>query len=317
MAMKRILTALLALSMLLALFACGKTVDADGTPTSTDADIITSGFTRTQSETQQDELPGTQTLTTASSDTSAPTDASGNTLTVTATTAVSGISGVSGGTSSATTKPAVNAPVNGSVAEIVKFYNTVANATKAQKNFSVRKNEKLDCHVTEGALTILDGAISSLRKDNPNMTETFKNGKGTINPDRTPQSFLPPDNKTYMSRLQPEWVKSATCKVKGKGWEIKLVLKTETVPAKTGVPKQHQSCMETLDVDWNDLPVTVLDSTTATNYDATITALVDPGGQILDELHIYEPVKVQGQVQVLVPLDMTVEGYWKQDIWFS
>ncbi|MDR1465461.1 MAG: hypothetical protein LBJ11_09210 [Oscillospiraceae bacterium] len=213
-----------------------------------------------------------------------------------------------------TTKP----PIPPTKAAVVEYYNKVANESKAQKNFSVKKIEKLDCHLTGGSLpgpilNLVDGQLDMLRK-NANVQETFKNGKGTQNAGRTPQGFLPPGDQPYMSKLKPEWAKSAACADKGSYWEIKIVLLEETVLAKSEPPVKTDSCMDTLDVDWNDLGFSVSDDTTSTVHDATITAKINPvTGRIL-ELHIYEPVKVQGKISII---KVIVEGYWKQDIWFT
>jgi len=217
---------------------------------------------------------------------------------------------------SETTEPETPEVPTGAAA-IVKFYNEAANNTKNQKNFTAVKSDKLDCHMTEGFLSILDGILNDLRKDVPNLKEVFVNGKGTLGASGggTPQSFLPVEKQPYMSKLQASWVKSASCTQNADGtFTIKLALKDETFAAKTEDPKQHHSCMDTLDVDWNGLPVTINDDAVGYISKATITATVSKDGKLLSELHIYEPVTVRGTVRLLGKF--AVEGYWKQDILF-
>jgi len=216
-----------------------------------------------------------------------------------------------------TAEEAVTVPQG--TAAIVAFYNEAANNTKSHKKFTAQKYEKLDCNITEGFLTIVNGALNDLRKEETKK-ETFVNGKGTINTNETTKKFLPPGpgEFSYMSALQPGWVKSASCTQNADGtFTVKLTLKEETFLAKSENPTHHISCMDVLDVDWNGLPFKVHDETKGRNYDATINATVTKDGTLLQELHIYEPVEVKGQVQVLIWANITVAGYWKQDIQFT
>ncbi len=318
MPMKRFLACCLALLFLLPLAACGADPADSSTapPTETEYDYDANNTDPAESTDSAvvTELP-------SGSETGTET----GTATGTETSALSGVTGTaaaSGATAAPTTTAAAQGPkvpVGGTKQEIVKFYNTVANNTKAQKDFSVRKDEKLDCAVTEGALQVIDSLLDDLlRKDEKNITETFRNGKGTKDTNRTPAKFLPVGDKSYMSKLDPAWVKSASCVKKGSGWEIKITMVDETVLAKGGVPYKHDSCMDTLDIDWkNDVPFEVEDSSTSTISKATISAIVNPGGALLDELHIYEPVEVRGRIKVGLWAKLVVAGYWKQDIWFS
>jgi len=286
--MKRILVFLLALCTIAAFTACTKTPDIEPTdPVFNPEDYSTTAPVETDPPVDE---PG----------------ASGPSL---------ALPGTDDGTE--TTEPeAIEVPQG--TAAIVKFYNDAANNTKNQKNFTAVKSEKLDCHMTEGFLSILDGVLNDLRKDVPNLKEVFVNGKGTLGASGggTPQSFLPVEKQPYMSKLQASWVKSASCTQNNDGtFTVKFTLKEETFLAISEDPKQHHSCMDTLNVDWNGLPVTVNDDTLGRIHDATISATISKDGKLLNELHIYEPVEVKGSVKIFGK--MTVEGYWKQDIQFT
>ena len=318
--------ALLALFGLLSLAACKPADDpagvstteapASSTPEDTSLDSL-----ETESTAELPSETGAPEDTEAETETGETTEPGSETATATETgTLTTTATGQSqtGAATVPTTAAASKFPINGTKAEIVKYYNTVANNTKSQKNFSARKDEKLDCAISEGFLTVVDGLLDDLlRKDNKNITETFRNGKGTQEVGRTTPQFLPVEGQTYMSKLDPAWVKSATCKAKGNGCEIVIVLNDESFLAKSEDAVRHHSCMDTLDIDWNDVPFNVEDTTMGTVSNATITAQVNANGEVLDELHIYEPVEVRGRIQVVIWAKLVVSGYWKQDIWFT
>jgi len=305
--MKRALALLTALLLLGAFASCGKPAD----DTTTAAPAIGGEYTT------RAPAPPEETTEATGEDTTLPAEETTLEAETTSEEAQSTLEGETTAVTTTTAKaPDIAAPTG--TAAIVKFYNEAANNAKKQKNFSVNKSDKLECHITEGFLTIVDGALNDLRKDSPNQQETFKGGKGTLNTGRTPNSFLPVENQPYMSQLQAGWVKSATCVKNGNGaFTVKLTLNTETVLAKSEDARQHHSCMDTLNVDWNNLGFEVEDSTTATMHDATITATVTPDGKLLQELHIYEPVTVKGRIRILAWFNLTVDGYWKQDITFT
>ena len=302
--MKKLLAALLALLTMAAfLTSCGKTKVPDVTPTTP-----VNGVEETE--------PDDESLTSETDPTEEPSTAEGETTTLPDGTTLPGETTLpDGSTAAATTQAAVATPAT--VAEIVSFYNNAANNTKAQQNFTADLHNVLECHITEGILSIVDSALNDLR-ENTTIKEVYKNGKPTKDPKNTVKATLPVKGQAYMSRLQPQWVKSATCTKNADGtFTIKIAMKEETFKAKSEDPKQHHSCMDTLDVDWNGLPFDVHDDTMGRIHDATITAKVAKDGQLLKELHIYEPVEVKGQVKVLVWAKITVEGFWKQDIIFS
>ncbi len=230
------------------------------------------------------------------------------------------------------------APVNGSVAEILTFYNAAANNTKQQKNFTVVTKGKLDCKIKELITTnklVISGAnklLESLFKDEE-FTETFKDGKGTQRTDKTPNTYLPVKNQDYMSKLTPADVLSASCTPKGDGWEVKIVIKEETVSPITP-PPMHYKGMDTMDKEINlaDLPngITIHEDAKATylvpdksqmsgaGRDYSVRGIVNKNGT-LDEYSFYEPLLLFGQAQMYVPiwLDVSIEGYFISDITFT
>ncbi|MCL2106339.1 MAG: hypothetical protein FWH26_04665 [Oscillospiraceae bacterium] len=305
---RRGIAILLACMLLFTLGACGKPAEPAAAQSSTlngETETIDRGTTTEAAGTSAPEESESATV---------PEDESSAGAEESATETTTGSDGEA--TTTLTTTAAVKAPVGGSAADIVKFYNTAANNTKAQKNFTAVRSNKLDCNMTEGFLSILNPVLNDLREDNPNVKEVFVNGKPTIDSSTSVNAFLPVKNQPYMSKLEVRALKSASCAKNSDGtFTVKLAFKEESFPALTGDGVLHHAAMDTLEVDWAGLPVTVNPETTARIHDATITAIVTADGQLLKELHIYEPVEVKGTVRIFGKL--TVEGYWKQDIIFS
>ena len=233
-------------------------------------------------------------------------------------------------------------PVNGSVADIVAFYNASANATKSSPKVKLEKYDTLNIAAeklftdNKTIMGWLGGLIEDLNKDRQKFTETFVNGKGTESTGRTIKNFIPVTDQDYMSRLKPEYVQSASCVQKGSGWEIKISLKEETAGILSPAP-QHGSCMDTLEMvlNPNDLPkeLTVEDGAVATysvpnksqfggkGEDYSVYAVVNPNGK-LDAYKNYEPVRLVGRASVKLSIlpkfggDLILVGYFKTEVDF-
>ena len=197
------------------------------------------------------------------------------------------------------------------------FYNNAANNTHDHRNFTAQRHNVLNANVTEGVLQAVNAVLNDLR-ENTNVTERFVNGRGTNDTSETPRNFLPVSGQPYMSRLRPAYVHSASATQNANGtFTINIRMNDESFRALTGVPHRHDTVMDTLDVDWNDLPLTVHEETMAHIRGATIRAVVSPDGQLLQSLHIDQPVEVRGQVQAVFWLNIAVTGYWRQNITFT
>jgi len=200
-----------------------------------------------------------------------------------------------------TTKPAVaiKAPVGGTIAQIVAFYNQYANATKAYTG--IIKVQK-----TSGTISVVNNiayawAVKSIALDmlphdyGPRADETFKNGKQIGGTD-TLIKHLPHDKNAKMSELEPAGVSSATCVKSGSGWKVFINLKSETVNSLNTVPKYHSQCINTISLKDSDLSPFVLQKASVTYTDGTtITAIVNTKG-LLDSANIVEPARIKGDL---------------------
>ena len=346
--MKKLIALLLATAMCLGFVACGDKDNPEATTTeSTTApsDTAAIGADDTTAPPQTDADGSTLSTTT----TTAPpqTDADGSTLpTTTAAPTTTDQYGSTAPTTPPPTNPPVDGkvnglipPVNGSVAEIVAFYNAAANATKAAPRVKLEKYDTTQIIVEKflvswkWVMELITNALADVQTDREKYTETFVNGKGTESEGRTIKKFLPVTGQDYMSALKPEAVKSASCVKKGSGWEIKIVLKEETAGIVSPAP-QHGSCMDTLEMvlNPNDLdPQFAVEPGAMATYqlpgksqfegkgeDYSLCASVNASGK-LDNYQNYMPCRLVGKVKVkgFGPFDLTLAGYFKTEIRFS
>lgn len=208
----------------------------------------------------------------------------------------------------ATTKPAptVNAPVGGTVSQIVAFYNQYANATKAYSG-RVRVSK------TDGTVTTINSVTGgSLVKNlleeklpqdyTAKPDKTFNNGRASDG--TTLVNYLPRSGQAKMSVLEPAGVASASCVKRGSGWRVTIVLKTETVSGNgiagvNAVPKYASQCMDTLDLKASDLEPATVRSATVKYENCKIVADINGQGRIT-ALEIDTPAEVSGSVRVSV-----------------
>ena len=122
----------------------------------------------------------------------------------------------------------IKAPVGGSAAQIVEFYNTQASAVKAADRITVKKHD-----VRETAMDVPTVIKALMPEDtgglnkNETITEIFVNGKGTKDSARRLNDFLPVAGQPYVSRLKASHVQSAGCAAQGEGWIVTIKLKDE------------------------------------------------------------------------------------------
>lgn len=207
-----------------------------------------------------------------------------------------------------------NAPLNGSISQIVQYYNYCANISKAEKSFKATKKE-----LTK--LTIDD--ISDIKPDNLNtdnirraalslgnkiaqnniskqytgqtVTEVFSNGNPTMGTE-SKNDFFPILHSPNMSTLNPTGVRSATCVKDGNSYRVTIVLKPE-VGTLTQQPPAHASCTNYLRIDALDL--NGLDITDATlnyvndkNEGSTVIAKINKNYHIE---YMYTNMSIKGQ----------------------
>ncbi|HZJ78004.1 MAG TPA: hypothetical protein VFD52_04310 [Clostridia bacterium] len=214
----------------------------------------------------------------------------------------------------------INAPVNGSKADIVKFYNTYANATKAYSGtVKIHREQQKKADLAKFEVKFLrglaNGMLSKAMGERDIKDKTFTKGKSSDG--TTLVKFLPPGDKAKMSTLTASQVKSATCTATDGGWKVKLTLVEEKV-GYNGNPKAHQASMDILAVTDKDVdPFEIVKDTCEFKYSgATIEAVVNEDG-LLDSLKIFEPVYITATLKKGVSIDAEVNGSWEQDITFK
>ena len=109
----------------------------------------------------------------------------------------------------------INAPIEGSTAQIVEFYNNHVNALKTADRITITKHEQCE-----------DIANVSANQDET-ITETFVNGKGTQDAQLYLNDFLPAHGESFVSDLIASDVQSAACTQQGNGWRIQLAINSE------------------------------------------------------------------------------------------
>ena len=212
------------------------------------------------------------------------------------------------------------APVNGTIAQIVKYYNDHANATKAYKGtVKIVKSEGSTSKFTKlpGGISLfknqLNKMLANATGEPKHFNKTFTNGVSSDGDKLI--KFLPPSGQTYMSALQPAGVKSATCKAVSGGYKVDIKLIQEVV-GYNGKPKWHDCTMDTLTVKDKDVEPFEIVKDNSCKFDykgATISAVFDTQGR-LKSLNIFEPVHITATLKKGISLNVEIDGSWKQDI---
>ena len=217
-----------------------------------------------------------------------------------------------------TTMPAVTikAPVGGTPALIVAFYNQYANATKAYKgkvtikrvDGTTGKIEKLspDWKSIRDQAT---GMLADLNSYPKTATKTFVNG---MNGTDSLQKFLPRSDYKTLSELEAAGVKSATCVKNGTGWKVSIVLKPEQTTNLNDHPKYNYQCMDTVNISNDDLKPFTLGGAQVSYQGSTITAQINSKG-LLDSLTLYEPDSISGTLKYsfISLITTTIVGTWQ------
>jgi hypothetical protein len=146
-----------------------------------------------------------------------------------------------------TNNAVINAPVGGSIAQIVAFYNQYANAVKAAERITIIKHDvrevEMEIPFVLRAIMPRDAAGFFPNK-NITITETFVNGEGTNDAARELTGFLPVNGKIFVSQLKTSHVQNANCVKRGDDWIVTIMLKDEPLDAILNNPRDYENMSE-------------------------------------------------------------------------
>lgn len=301
--MKKIIALLLALAMIFAFAACkGKDDNKDTTADSTQgagADV-------------QDTQAGGEDTTAAEAPSGDSTEAPSEGGSEAATQGQQG--GTQGGKPSA---EGINAPVNGSKADIVAFFNKYATAMKQYKGkVTVKRVQGTTSKINSitGGSAIANIAQPLLPNDYPKTaTQTFNGGKASDG--TTLASFLPASKRAAYN-VNPAGVKSASCVKQGNGWKVSITLIVESGEGLTFVPTHHGSCFDTLSLTKDSFGPFEPVSTKVNYQSGTFTFVLNADGT-LASINVTEPANVVCKLKKGISIDADFTGTWKQDFTFT
>lgn len=301
--MKKIIALLLALAMIFAFAACkGKDDNKDTTADSTQgagADV-------------QDTQAGGEDTTAAEAPSGDSTEAPSVGGSEAATQGQQG--GSQGGKPSA---EGINAPVNGSKADIVAFFNKYATAMKQYKGkVTVKRVQGTTSKINSitGGSAIANIAQPLLPNDYPQTaTQTFNGGKAADG--TTLASFLPASKRAAYN-VNPAGVKSASCVKQGNGWKVSITLIVESGEGLTFVPTHHGSCFDTLSLTKDSFGPFEPVSTKVNYQSGTFTFVLNADGT-LASINVTEPANVVCKLKKGISIDADFTGTWKQDFTFT
>lgn len=301
--MKKIIALLLALAMIFAFAACkGKDDNKDTTADSTQgagADV-------------QDTQAGGEDTTAAEAPSGDSTEAPSEGGSEAAT------QGQQGGSQGGKPSPeGINAPVNGSKADIVAFFNKYATAMKQYKGkVTVKRVQGTTSKINSitGGSAIANIAQPLLPNDYPQTaTQTFNGGKAADG--TTLASFLPASKRAAYN-VNPAGVKSASCVKQGNGWKVSITLIVESGEGLTFVPTHHGSCFDTLSLTKDSFGPFEPVSTKVNYQSGTFTFVLNADGT-LASINVIEPANVVCKLKKGISIDADFTGTWKQDFTFT
>ncbi|MEF2768988.1 MAG: hypothetical protein U0N38_03720 [Acutalibacteraceae bacterium] len=301
--MKKIIALLLALAMIFAFAACkGKDDNKDTTADSTQgagADV-------------QDTQAGGEDTTAAEAPSGDSTEAPSEGGSEAAT------QGQQGGSQGGKPSPeGINAPVNGSKADIVAFFNKYATAMKQYKGkVTVKRVQGTTSKINSitGGSAIANIAQPLLPNDYPQTaTQTFNGGKAADG--TTLASFLPASKRAAYN-VNPAGVKSASCVKQGNGWKVSITLIVESGEGLTFVPTHHGSCFDTLSLTKDSFGPFEPVSTKVNYQSGTFTFVLNADGT-LASINVTEPANVVCKLKKGISIDADFTGTWKQDFTFT
>lgn len=301
--MKKIIALLLALAMIFAFAACkGKDDNKDTTADSTQgagADV-------------QDTQAGGEDTTAAEAPSGDSTEAPSEGGSEAAT------QGQQGGSQGGKPSPeGINAPVNGSKADIVAFFNKYATAMKQYKGkVTVKRVQGTTSKINSitGGSAIANIAQPLLPNDYPQTaTQTFNGGKAADG--TTLASFLPASKRAAYN-VNPAGVKSASCVKQGNGWKVSITLIVKSGEGLTFVPTHHGSCFDTLSLTKDSFGPFEPVSTKVNYQSGTFTFVLNADGT-LASINVTEPANVVCKLKKGISIDADFTGTWKQDFTFT
>ena len=222
-----------------------------------------------------------------------------------------------GGSTGGQTAEVINAPVNGSKADIVSFFNKYATAMKQYTGkVTVKRVQGTTSKINSitGGDAVKDKAEPLLPNDYPQTsTKTFNGGKASDG--TTLAKFLPADDlKAY--NVPAEGVKSATCVKQGSGWKVSITLVPESGTGLQYVPKYHSKCFDTLSLSEDDFKPFTPKSTTVNYQSGTYTFVLGADGRITS-ISVSEPANVVCKLSLIISIDADFTGTWRQDYTFT
>lgn len=308
--MKRLFALMLALAMIFAFAACKNDAGKDD-ETTTAADAAGA-----------DVSAGDETAAPVDDSNAPVTDESGSTVPATgdeASTAAGpqNADETQGGSTGGQTAAVINAPVNGSKADIVSFFNKYATAMKQYTGkVTVKRVQGTTSKINSitGGDAVKDTAESLLPNDYPQTsTKTFNGGKASDG--TTLAKFLPADDLTAYN-VPKEGVKSATCVKQGSGWKVSITLVPESGTGLQYVPKYHSKCFDTLSLSEDNFKPFTPKSTTVNYQSGTYTFVLGADGRITS-ISVSEPANVVCKLSLGFSIDADFTGTWKQDYTFT
>jgi len=140
----------------------------------------------------------------------------------------------------------INAPVGGSVTQIVAFYNQYANAVKAADSITIVKYDarEMAMEIPFVLRALVPRAMREYTPKQTTVTETFINGEGTNDATRVLTGFLPVKGKLVVSQLRASHVQSANCVKRGDDWIVTILLKDEPLDAMLNNPRDYENMSE-------------------------------------------------------------------------
>lgn len=307
--MKRIIAILLALIMIFAFAACKSKDDKNDTTAESSQDANAD-----VQDTQTGDAESNAAESTADNSTAvAPSEGGSEAAT----------QGQQGGQQGNKPAAEIKAPVNGSKAEIVAFFNKYASAMKSYTGkVSVKRVQGTTSKINSLnpdkilGIDLIAKAEPLLPNDYPKTaTKTFNGGKASDG--TTLASFLPAAKRASYN-VDPAGVKAASCVKQGSGWKVSITLVTESGEGLTFVPKHHGSCFDTLSLTPDDFKPFSPKSTKVNYQSGTFTFVLNADGT-LASINVSEPANVVCKLTFgnsNVGIDANFTGTWQQQYTF-
>lgn len=306
--MKKLIALLLALAMIFAFAACKSDKDAkDDTTTNAsqgDADVDAD-------VPQDDNIESTEPGAADGEDSTAPSEGGSE-----AQTEGSGGS-VTPAPDGGNASTAIVAPVGGSKAEVISFFNKYASAMKSYTGkVTVKRVQGTTSKINKitGGSAVKNIAEPLLPNDYPQTaTKTFNGGKASDG--TTLASFMPAKSKASY-KVDATGVKSASCTKQGNGWKVTFTLVKESGEGLVFVPKYHSTCFDTLSLTPDDFSPFEPVSTTVNYECGTFTCVFNADGTIAS-INVNEPANVVCKLKMGFAIDADFTGTWQQQYTFS